>query len=367
MDDLLLKKAWKLHRNGLFAECVLLLEPAILKYRSAPDFYRILGLSCVRSGDLQGGETYLSRCLQLDPEDRTPVLQALAAVSVRKRDYSGAVKLLLEVLDEDPDSRVAKKALEELRSVLSSPEGTGGRTSLDWQALLPKVKSNHRKTPCPQWMFWVLGALVLLPAIVAGVWWGRGLVPSLPHAQVRPGTLADLADAAKAIPAAIPSRIELSADEIRQSLEKIQNFFQDYQDSACRLEINRVLLSNASISTKEKVRTLLTFLHAPDFARPEPGADYQDVRSFPELYEGCSVNWKGVVSNLSSGTKEITFELLLGYQDGQVVEGVIPIHLKFASLLRNSQVVEVLGQVRLDQGKWGVEGTGLHIIGYRTP
>jgi tetratricopeptide (TPR) repeat protein len=114
MDDPLLQKAWKLHRHGLFSECVSLLEPAILRYRSVPDFYRILGLSCVRSGDLQGGETYLLRCLQLDPEDRLPVLQALAAVAVRKRDYSGAVKLLLEVLDEDPLSRVAKKALEEL-------------------------------------------------------------------------------------------------------------------------------------------------------------------------------------------------------------------------------------------------------------
>jgi len=367
MDDPLLQKAWKLHRHGLFSECVSLLEPAILRYRSVPDFYRILGLSCVRSGDLQGGETYLLRCLQLDPADRLPVLQALAAVAVRKRDYSGAVKLLLEVLDEDPLSRVAKKALEELKTVLSSPEGTVGRTALDWQSLLPRIRNTSNGIKLPQWLSWLLGALLVLPVVVAGIWWGRGLVPSLPLLQVRPGTLADLTDVAKAVPAVTPSRLELSADQLRQALEKIQSLFQDYQDSACRLEINRVLLSNASTSTKERVRTLVSFLHPPDFARPEASADYQDVRSFPELYEGCAVQWKGVISNLASGAKEITFELLLGYQDGQIVEGVIPVRLKFASLLKNSQVVEVLGQVSLDNGKWNVEGVGLHILGYRTP
>jgi hypothetical protein len=70
---------------------------------------------------------------------------------------------------------------------------------------------------------------------------------------------------------------------------------------------------------------------------------------------------------LVSGNDAITFDLLLGYQDGQVVEGVIPVRLDFASLLKNSDIVELLGQVSLEDGSWHIAGRGLHVLGYRAP
>jgi hypothetical protein len=60
-------------------------------------------------------------------------------------------------------------------------------------------------------------------------------------------------------------------------------------------------------------------------------------------------------------------DLVLGYQDGQVVEGIVPVELGFAALLKNSQVVEVLGKVALRDGRWYVQGTSLRDLGYRAP
>jgi hypothetical protein len=150
-------------------------------------------------------------------------------------------------------------------------------------------------------------------------------------------------------------------------LARAQLAFQAYQDSKARFEINRLLLSNASAPVKERARSLIPYLHEPDFARPDDGSSYQEVKTTPVLYEGCTIRWSGVISNLVSGEKKITFDLLLGYQDGQVVEGIVPVELGFAALLKNSQVVEVLGRVGLRDGRWFIQGASLRDLGYRAP
>jgi len=49
------------------------------------------------------------------------------------------------------------------------------------------------------------------------------------------------------------------------------------------------------------------------------------------------------------------------------VEGIVPVELTFAALLKNSQVVEVLGRVVIRDGQWLVQGTSLRELGYRAP
>ncbi|MEI8092925.1 MAG: tetratricopeptide repeat protein [Spirochaetales bacterium] len=367
MDDPRLDQAWQLYRRGRFPEAISFLEPQILSNRNNPDFYRVLGLCCLRAGDWKGGQTYLERALQLEPDDRQQVLLALIAVNARNKDYPGAVKVALEVLDENPGCRPARKALERLREYLSGPE-TGGRLVLDTNPLLPRAAKRKGSVALPRWIPLVTGVLVLIPCVALGIWWGVSWLP-VPVGSVREGSLALSSTSISEAPLLDSGafRVSLTADELREHLTKLQKYFQDYQDSLCRLEINRILLSNAPAATKERVRTLLTFLHVPDFARPEVSADFRDVQAFPELYEGCTVQWKGVVSNLMSGTDAITLDLLVGYQDGQVVEGVVPVHLGFAALLKNSQVVDVLGQVKVEGSHWSVESRGIHVVGYRSP
>jgi hypothetical protein len=263
---------------------------------------------------------------------------------------------------------VAKAALERLRLALSDAEGArpDKETLQSW---LPK--SHKIRFQLERWGLRVGVGVVLAGGLVLGTLWGLSLVhqtSSAPTgARKGPESMSLPSSAADTVLPPGGFTLTLSADEIRQGWARAEQAFQAYQDSRARFEINRLLLSNASPLVKERARGLLPYLHEPDFSRPDDTSPYQDVKKTPILYEGCTVRWSGVISNLVSGSTLITFDLLLGYQQGQVVEGIVPVRLGFAALLKNSQTIEVLGRVAVQDGSWYIQGTSLRELGYRTP
>ena len=363
-----LRQAWNLYKQGRFATALELLEPKIFQHREEPAFFRILGLCCLRLGDWKGGETYLQRSKQLDEATHRDTLAGLMTVAARRRDYPEAVRLGLEILDLDAGDKVAKKALARLRTALSAPEGTPGPDKDTLGQWLPRFR---RSNPAVRlWVVRVAAALVIAASLTGGIWWGFSLVRSAPppvetrkgpDPGVFPPNLAD------SVQTGTGFAVTLTPEEVRQGWERAQKAFQEYHDSRARYEVNRLLLSNATALIKERARSLIPYLHEPDFARPDDTSNYQEVRTSPVLYEGCTVRWSGVLTNLVAGEKKITFDLLLGYQNGQVVEGIVPVELTFAALLKNSQVVEVLGRVVIRDGQWLVQGTSLRELGYRAP
>jgi len=365
-DDSLLRQAWILYKRGQFSAALESLESKVFQFREDPAFFRILGLCCLRLGDWKGGETYLQRSRQLDESVHRDTLLGLMAVAARRRDYGDAVRLGLEILDRDPKDRTAKKGLARLRVALAAGEGGAG---LDKETLGQWLPSYRRPNSALRvWSLRIGVILVIAGALAAGTWWGLTLVKRAAPSEVRQGPdFSGFPLSSDTIQAGHSFAVTLTSEEVRQGWERAQKAFQDYHDSRARYEINRLLLSNASAPVKERARTLIPFLHEPDFARPDDSSSYQEVRTSPAIYEGCTVRWSGVLANLVSGDKKITFDLLLGYQDGQVVEGIVPVELTFAALLKNSQVVEVLGRVALRDGRWLIQGTSLRDLGYRAP
>lgn len=361
------RQAWGLYKQGRFAAALESLEPKIFQHREDPAFFRILGLCCLRQGDWKGGETYLQRSRQLDDQVHRDVLAGLMVVAARRRDYGQAVKIGLEILDKDPEDKVAKRALARLRVALSSDGGAG----LDKETLgqwLPAYRKVHPEVR--RWTLLIGLSVVGLAAVAGGVVWGLSLVHGLTapvESRKGPSAQGLTLNWNDSVQVGSGFAVTLTPDEVKQAWDQAQKAFQDYHDSRARYQINRLLLSNASAPVKERARELIPYLHDPDFARPDDTSSYQEVRTAPVLYEGCTVRWTGVLTNLVAGDKKITFDLLLGYQNGQVVEGIVPVELTFAALLKNSQVVEVLGRILLRDGQWLVQGTSLRDLGYRAP
>lgn len=367
-DETLLRQAWLLYKQGRFAASLASLEPRVFQFRDDPEFFRIMGLCCLRLGDWKGGETYLQRSRQLDDAVHRDTLVGLMAVAARKKDYPEALKTVLALLDRDPEDKTAKKAMAQLKASVAGPEGGG----LDREAVSGWLPAYRKPRPgLVKWGVRLSAAVLVAGGLVLGTWWGLTLVQTAPRspvpAEARPGPPDLSLGAADPLQTPGSFSVTLDAEEIKAAWLRAQKAFQDYHDSKARFEINRLLLSNASAAVKERARSLLPYLHEPDFSRPDDSSSYQEVRTAPTLYEGCTVRWSGVLANLVSGDTKITFDLLLGYQDGQVVEGVVPVELTFAALLKNSQVVEVLGRVALREGRWYVQGTSLKDLGYRTP
>ncbi len=362
-----LRQAWLLYRQGRFASALEFLEAKVFQHRENPEFFRCLGLCCLQTGDWNGGETYLQRSRQLETPVHRDTLLGLMAVAARRSEFGTAAQIAVELLDRNPRDRVVKAALAKLRTSLSEGEGEAP----DRETLAGWLPRSHKMLLHVQkWLLRVGIGLLICAGLVVGTWWGLSVVhpaTSVPAQRKGPEALSLPASAADTVLPSGGFALTLSADEIRKGWERAQQAFQAYQDSRARFEINRLLLSNASPLVKERARSLISFLHEPDFSRVDDSSPYQDVKKAPTLYEGCTVRWSGVITNLVSGTTLITFDLLLGYQQGQVVEGIVPVQLAFAALLKNSQVVEVLGRVAVKDGSWFIQGTSLRELGYRTP
>jgi len=119
--DRLLRNAATLSRRRRFAEVIKLLVPQIYRFRDNAGFYRLVGVACLRTGDLGSAESYLLRADQLAPED-AGIRLALCALHARRGEADRALAGWLEVIDVDPDNRAAKHGLAILRAGTTSDE-----------------------------------------------------------------------------------------------------------------------------------------------------------------------------------------------------------------------------------------------------
>jgi len=197
----------------------------------------------------------------------------------------------------------------------------------------------------PLWR--VLLALGLGGAILIGagsVVWQR-LRPAAPD---RPGVSGIYlpSDGAMRIDADAVAVYRLSEREIEQAFKRAKSYLLDYRDNPAGVEINRLLLSNASAAVKERARALKSFLRPPNFAT------YRD----PYAY----IDGKRKVANLVLGTESIPFDLLVGYESERELEGTVPVTLDFAADLEDGAGLEVLGRVGADGGRFALAAVSLH-------
>jgi tetratricopeptide (TPR) repeat protein len=373
-EENFLERARRLFRQGKADQVLSLLEPQIFRYRDDPEFYKFLAAACLEVHDWNGAKTYLERLDQLFDGEDSDIRLALAACQARSGDWTGALSSWLSVLDLNPRSRLAQRGLRGLRRALAANRATVWVRSPEFKHCVPTL---IRKGLPPQ-----LASRIVLVVILAGVATGVYLGWDFVHKKYSPPTEAKVAQATVERPG--PSEpslgtlpvvqsdglwtITLTDAEVRKTWAEAQKDFQEYRDSLARREINKILLSNASEAIKQRARGLIPFLRDPDFTTFHDNVDYSVVRQDPDLYEGCAVRWKGVVSNLVSGKTRITFDLLLGFQEGQVVEGIVPVVLKFAALLRNSQILDVLGTIEKGpKGTWMLHGVAIQEDGFKLP
>jgi tetratricopeptide (TPR) repeat protein len=347
-----LSDARKLFRARRFPEVIRLLEPEVFRYRESADYFLMLGTACLHSGDLGGATSYLGRARQLKPGSVTALL-GLAAVHFKRAETDQALKLWLEALDEDPRNPVALRGMNLLRRGISRDEVQSFVDSGKLQQLYPRLPGR------PLWPILLAVALGGAALIFAGSLAWRHLRPA---AETRPGVsgiFLPTGGGLRVDPDA-PAVYTFSERDIERSFARAKNFLLDYRDNPACLEINRILLSNASAAVKDRALALKSFLRPPNFATFRDPYPYKDVAAAPDLYDGCHVVWKGKVANLALGTDAITFDLLVGYESERELAGTVPVTLDFAADLSDGAGLEVLGRVIAEGGRIRLAGVSLH-------
>jgi len=344
-------KAFRLYRKKKYAELIRLLEPQIFRYRDNPDFYYLLGMSCLKTGDFGGAYTYLRRCLDLRP-DHVQTLLALAVVHLKRQETNETLKNWFQVLDIDPHNRYAKKGLKMLKK-LGDPE-----------AIVQYFESSrHLKLIPKEGVFTTLAlslaGAVLVAVLVFGAYYLYGRVidqkPSrseIADIRIEPGT--------ELIASTGQFAYILTEKEITESFELAKKYFDRYDDNLAQRELNRIKYSNASLAVKDKAALLSTYIKAPTFSTMKGGFEFHEVQADPLLYENCYVRWKGRVSNLKLTDTEISFQFLVGYEDNKVLYGIVPVSLDFAAKVNEDYPLEILGKVVLTPKPFALKAISIH-------
>ncbi len=337
-------------------------------YRESWQYYHLLGMSCLYTGDYAGAYSYLRRASDLDLE-RTETLLGIGAVLLRRRQIDVAIATYLDVLDRDPRNARARRALQWLRT-LDDPEDV-----VQW------FESNRIRRVLPARGVYIprpirlLGILLLVSvglylAAPYAVRFVRGIIQQ----DDRPGSevlsLEDTDNLTVDSPRGEngPTLYRFDNDEVESLFREIGRLFNSSQDNTVRREINRIVLSNAEERVKRQAELLRDYLQEPDFTTYSEMSEeisYQEVADEPLLYDGVYVRWRGRIANLVVGEEAITFDLLVGYESGRIVEGIVPVRITYAVLLQNGQGVELIGRVRALPGDGETPFT-VHVTSIRT-
>ncbi len=358
MPQSVLKKAGNLFRRRRFTAVIRLLEGQVFRFRESPEFYSLLGRSCLYSGDYGGATSYLKRADQLRADDPATLL-GLAAAAIRRSNVDEALEGWLKVIDLDPGNRVARRGLRLLRTFGSeSAPVQEALERIEFQRLLPAVPLDWKRLlllPSVALVvaIVVLSGVLLLPRTAFGpAARGGRLLPELPAAGGQPALTSSQTDA----------RYMLKDAEVQATFEKAKRCLRENRDNGAVREINRLLLSNASAAVKERAALLRGFLVTPDFSTVKEPFAYEEVAGDPPLHHGGYAVWRGKVANLRVVEERITFELLVGYQQEKVLQGIVPVSLDFGAQLENGSSVEVLGRIQSQTGPIRLQGLSLHRI-----
>ena len=349
-----LKRASRLYRSGRYPQVIRLLEPQVFRYRQNHLYYYLIGMACLQTGDLGGAATYLKRSVDLKDGNRDAHL-GLAIIHLKRHELSVAIQYLLTILDEDPGDRRARKILSIVQKY----------TGLDQTEVLSEsprlIRLLRTRTRFSKSLL-LIPAAILIMAI--GTYAFRHQIVGLfsrDSARSEEAAFFDLRDIDDIVATGGDHRIILTEDEIRRVFRDAKLYFSSYRDNLSLREINRLLISNASLPVKEQARTLKGLITPPDFTTITDSFEYQEVVANPLLYDQCYIVWSGKISNLEITTEMIRFDFLVGYERNTVLEGIVPVVLDFAATLESGMPLEVLGEVSIQvDDSISIRGISIH-------
>lgn len=333
------KEASSLFRRKKYSQVITLLEPKITLYRSSFQYFRFLGLSCLYRRDWGSAYSYLRSAFLIN-SDNIEIASSYGLILVRQGDRKAGLDILLHIV-ENPASRKktgyrkAQKTIEMIRKYGNEK---------DIVAML-ESKRFFKYFPHPPYNPLPIILILLLLFTAAGTYLSYRIMTR--NNTSRENIQVITIDSEKTISDFSNQNYNylLSNREIISAFSRARDYLEKYEDNMARREINRLINSNASIGIKQKALALTKVIQRPELKDIIRTFSFEEVYSDPFLYDHCYIKWKGRLSNLKIGKKQIQFDFLVGYHDRKIVEGIVPAFIDYEVLLNDDFAYELLAMI----------------------
>ena len=362
--DQTLFKASRLVRSGKYELAIRTLEPEVNRYYGSFRYYYLLGSACLRAGDFGGALTYFR--LAHDAKRRDPLaILGLAALYLRRHETDRAVDFYLDVLAIDPQNRVAKKAM----ALIRKQAGTDAFSAWLEAGKLPTL---YPPIPFPGFsgreIFTGIAALLVVCSIAFALLVRFKVIrnPLNPRGSRQGISEFTLTREERSAPLETGGsyRYVLTRVQALDTYERALSMFTNYRDEAARVNINRILESNAADSLKNRARIIISYMEPPGFDsfRRIDNVEYNDAIKDIILYRDVHVIWRGMATNINTSDSGTTFDFLVGYDTRQTLQGIVPVVFGHAVTIHPERPLEVLGRIvpGESEGRIGLAGVAIH-------
>ncbi|WP_407427031.1 tetratricopeptide repeat protein [Treponema sp.] len=371
MSRTVLEKAHSLLQRRKFSYTITLLEsgrnPEI--YRENFDYFLTAGLACLYLGDTGSAGAYFQRARHIRMTDPT-LLCAQAALFLHRGNTDRAIEYYLDVLDYDPGNKTALNAMEFIKTHGSYDEVCKAVDTGEIEKFYPPLGINP--DTIKRILLSVLAgiALAFLIIIFSDLFKRAGNI-RLSSGKERADlsglflTIEEINGAKGDGLSNDEYKYKLTPAQIKKSYSQIKVYSTDYRENAARVEINRLLNSNADEYMKSNLKTLLSHFSEQTFdslSNYSDNVEYVDVAKSPDLYLGCYVAWSGRISDPKYEGDSYSCNLLVGYQTMERLEGVVPVFFEAAPYpaIDKERAVTVLGQIQVKNGKIMLNGRAIY-------
>ena len=363
MSRTVLERAHSLLQRMKFSHVISLLEsgnsPEL--YRESFDYFLTAGIACLYLGDTGSAGAYFQRARHIRMTDPT-LLNSQAVLFLRRGDTDRAISYYLDVLDYDPDNKIALDAMEFIRTHGTYEEVCRAVDSGEIERFYPPLGVNP--DTIKRIALSVLAGIVLALFIFNSgkIFHSARAIRFSPSSKKKADlselflSLDEIDNAQKKDLSGLGYKYILSDTQIKKSYDMAMTYFQDYRENASLVEINRLLNSNASDSIKAKARMISSYFTEQTFdslTNYGDNVEYATVAKEPELYLGCWVAWSGRISNAVTEGSSYRCDLLVGYENMERVEGFVPLFFEEAPYpaIDGERPVKVLAKIQVENGK----------------
>lgn len=352
-----LTDARRFMRMRRFKQALILLQNRSAYYEENFDYFLLLATVYLYLGDTGNASVCFQKARNIHLTD-TNLLLGQAALFLRRGDTARAIQYYIDILDLDPQNKIAAKAMEFIRlkgdyNTICQWVDTG-----KIEEFYPPLGVNPLK---------VLGIVIPLCAAVLGIFVGISLFPK---DYTPTGVRGDLSELVLSVDernniqekdlSSGSYKYILSSSDIEDTYLKAQKLFEEYRDNASQVEINRILNSNAALSVKQKARLLMEYIDEPTFDNIKDVPSYSDVSIDPNLYLDCWVVWAGRISNVQQTEVTYRCDLLVGYENMQRIDGIVPLVFAVPPVIEIDKPVTVLAKIISDNGKLCLQGRAVY-------